>query len=118
MKLREKEQNLRKGLEELDLFQNDEHAGMDKKAMQDHEEATKMKTINYIDLGGHKVETWYFSPFPREFHKDIVFVCDFCLNFFLEKEQKEKHMKICNLRCPPGDEIYKDEDVSIFEVDG
>ena len=45
-------------------------------------------------------------------------MCDFCLNFYLEKEQKDKHIFKCKLRHPPGDEIYRDEDVSIFEIDG
>ena len=84
LKSREKVANLKKH-EETNLFENDEHLGMDKKAMQDHEEATKIKTINMIELGGSVLDTWYFSPFPREFHRDIVYVCDYCLNFFLEK---------------------------------
>ena len=45
LKSREKIANMKKH-EEGSLFENDEHLGMDKKAMQDHEEATKIKTIN------------------------------------------------------------------------
>ncbi|KEJ83144.1 MYST-family histone acetyltransferase-A [Oxytricha trifallax] len=100
------------------LFDNDEHAGMDKRQMQDHEEATKIKTIRNIELGGHLLQTWYYSPFPREFHVDTIFSCDFCLDFFLEKNQKDLHVLQCILKHPPGDEIYRDEKLSVFEVDG
>ena len=30
------------------LFENDEHKGMDKRQVQEHEEATKIKTIDYV----------------------------------------------------------------------
>ena len=86
LKSLEKAANIKKTNEEANLFENDEHLGMDKKMMQDHEEATKIKTINQIELGGNILETWYFSPFPREFHRETLYVCDFCLNFFIEKE--------------------------------
>lgn len=45
LKTRERIAQLKKQ-EERKIFENDEHQGMDKKAMQDHEEATKIKTIN------------------------------------------------------------------------
>ena len=58
----------KKALELKTLFENDEHVGMDKRQMQEHEDATKIKTIKHIDLGENLIETWYYSPFPREFH--------------------------------------------------
>ena len=49
-----------------ELFQNDEHKGLDKKQIKEHEEATKIKLINQVMMGykGEKVKTWYYSPFP------------------------------------------------------
>ena len=64
------------------------------------------------------LDTWYYSPFPREFHKEVLYICDFCLNQFVEKKQKDEHMLLCDLRAPPGDMIYRDNDVAMFEVDG
>ena len=50
------------------LFPNDEHKGMDDKQVEEHEQATKLKTINYIHLGfKFKISTWYYSPYPGEF---------------------------------------------------
>ena len=39
------------------------------------------------------------------------------LYFFKRKEELEWHSKKCTVRCPPGDEIYRDEKLSIFEFD-
>ena len=30
----------------------------------------------------------------------------------------ERHKKKCDLRHPPGDEIYRDGNLSMFEIDG
>lgn len=30
----------------------------------------------------------------------------------------KRHEKKCNMRHPPGDEIYRQGNISIFEVDG
>ena len=30
----------------------------------EHEEITKVKNIQYIELGQYEIETWYFSPYP------------------------------------------------------
>ena len=47
------------------LFPNDEHKGMDQKQIEEHESLTKLKTINFIQLGHKfKIRTWYFSPYP------------------------------------------------------
>ena len=35
--------------------------------IREHEEFTKVKNIERIELGRHEMETWYFSPFPDEF---------------------------------------------------
>lgn len=101
------------------IFQNDENEGMDKAGVQAHEEATKIKTIDEIVFGNFKTETWYFSPLPEEYHQKTIYICEFCLNFYKKPEDLKKHMMRCNLRHPPGNEIYRDDDdVSVFEVDG
>jgi histone acetyltransferase MYST1 len=30
----------------------------------EHEEITKVKNIQYIELGKYEIETWYFAPYP------------------------------------------------------
>jgi hypothetical protein len=45
-------------------------------------------------------------------------VCDFCLFFCVHKRELLRHSTKCSIRHPPGDEIYRDKDISFFEVDG
>lgn len=104
---------------EKSIFINDEHAGLDKNSLITHEEATKVKTISEIEMGAYKSEAWYFSPYPEGYHNiKCLFLCEFCLNFYIEKSELKTHNKICPLKHPPGNEIYRDENISMFEVDG
>lgn len=63
------------------------------------------------------IEVWYYSPFPKEFHCKILYICPFCLGFFTRKFELEDHSEKCVVRSPPGDEIYRDEHLSVFELD-
>lgn len=35
--------------------------------LKEHEEATKVKNISRIAIGRYEMNTWYFSPFPKEY---------------------------------------------------
>lgn len=46
--------------------------------IREHEEFTKVKNIERIELGRYEMETWYFSPFPEEYKDCTVrlhFLC-------------------------------------------
>ncbi|XP_004499615.1 histone acetyltransferase of the MYST family 1-like [Cicer arietinum] len=95
------------------------HEELDAASLREHEEFTKVKNIATIELGRYEIETWYFSPFPPEYNDCLkLFFCEFCLNFMKRKEQLQRHMKKCDLKHPPGDEIYRSGTLSMFEVDG
>ena len=72
-------------------FYEPEHTskmGMDDASIREHEEVTKVKNIQSIQIGRYIVDTWYFSPFPKEFypngHTDCVgLVCCFSLALYL-----------------------------------
>ena len=102
------------------VFHNDENEGMDEAGVAAHEEATKVRTIDEIVMGNYRCCTWYFSPFPEEYHNEkTLYFCEFCLNFYVKKDELERHLKTnCLLRHPPGNEIYRDDKISMFEVDG
>ncbi|KAL7068543.1 MOZ/SAS family protein [Cryptosporidium serpentis] len=97
----------------------EEHEGMDHSALQAHEETTRLKTISKIRIGKYILDTWYFSPFPDEYQNlEILYFCEFCLEFFRHEGELIRHIKGCILRHPPGNEIYRKENISIFEIDG
>jgi len=85
----------------------------------EHEEITKVKNINVIELGRYEIDTWYFSPYPEEFAKcDKLYICEFCLKYMKKKKTLNRHKLKCDLRHPPGNEIYRNNTLSVFEVDG
>jgi histone acetyltransferase MYST1 len=95
------------------------HEELDAASLREHEEFTKVKNIATIELGKYEIETWYFSPFPPEYNDCVkLFFCEFCLSFMKRKEQLQRHMRKCDLKHPPGDEIYRSSTLSMFEVDG
>ncbi|URE11104.1 MOZ/SAS family [Musa troglodytarum] len=95
------------------------HEELDAASLREHEEFTKVKNIAKIELGRYEIDTWYFSPFPPEYSDSPkLYFCEFCLNFMKRKEQLQRHMRKCDLKHPPGDEIYRSGTLSMFEVDG
>ena len=92
---------------------------MDAASLAAHEQATKFKTIDTIQLGKHKCETWYYSPYPIGFQDvSTLFICEFCLEFYVTAEEYGRHRKGCELTHPPGDEVYRSGKNSMFEIDG
>ena len=53
---------------------------------------------------------------PKEYHSKCLYICDFCLFFCVHKREFQRHSMRCDIRHPPGDEIYRDGDISFFEV--
>ncbi|KAF6175656.1 hypothetical protein GIB67_022658 [Kingdonia uniflora] len=93
------------------------HEELDAASLREHEEFTKVKNIATIELGRYEIETWYFSPFPPEYNDSPkLYFCEFCLNFMKRKEQLQRHMRKCDLKHPPGDEIYRCGTLSMFEA--
>jgi len=86
---------------------------------QNQAEISRVRNLTKIQMGKHEIEPWYFSPYPQEFSDcDMVFICEFCLSYFGEVKQFERHRNKCTLLHPPGNEIYRDDYVSFFEIDG
>lgn len=91
-----------------------------------------MKNINTIELGKYEIDTWYYAPYPDNFADcSKLYMCDFCLKYMKKKKTLNRHKvrpllllvlnhvkEKCKLRHPPGNEIYRKDDISMFEVDG
>lgn len=116
-KLDESKRKEEEDLSKFNFMKNDVHHGMAASAIQEFYESTKIKSVEFICLGDQVTAAWYYSPLPKEFHVKILFICPFCLFFFVKKQELEAHSARCKVRCPPGDEIYRDDKVSMFEFD-
>ena len=72
-----------------------------------------------IVIGKYQIETWYSAPYPQEYAKlPRLWICEFCLQYAKSRSVLERHMVKCELRSPPGKEIYRCGQLSVFEVDG
>merc|ERR1719376_1058176 len=85
-----------------------------------HDDAiTRMKNVELIELGRHRIKPWYFSPYPIELVTlPCIYICEFCLKFIKSRVCLERHLTKCNLKHPPGNEIYRKNSISFFEIDG
>ena len=82
-------------------------------------EIARVKNLNRLQIGRHEVDAWYFSPYPQEYaHLPVLYLCEFCLSYFGSAFVLGRHRKRCNLLHPPGNEIYREGDISFFELDG
>jgi histone acetyltransferase MYST1 len=85
----------------------------------EHEELTKVKNISKIQMGPWEVDTWYYSPYPDEYTNiDKLYICEFCLKYMKKPKTRSVHRDTCSCRAPPGKEIYREENLSVFEIDG
>jgi len=75
--------------------------------------------IKAIELGCYEITAWYSSPYPAEYAlQSKLYICEFCLKYMKSGVIASRHSAKCPARCPPGDEIYRKDTVSVFEVDG
>lgn len=82
-------------------------------------ELARIRNISKVQFGKWDLFPWYFSPYPEAFtQEDVIFICEFCLSYYGEQKPFTRHRQKCTLQHPPGNEIYRDEYVSFFEIDG
>ncbi|RKF64455.1 putative histone acetyltransferase mst2 [Erysiphe neolycopersici] len=75
--------------------------------------------IEYIEFGKFQIDVWYDAPYPEEYSRNkALFICEYCLKYMESDIVAWRHTKKCPWKTPPGDEIYRDGNVAVFEVDG
>jgi len=85
----------------------------------EHHEITKVKNIGQIVMGDYLVEAWYYSPFPPPYHEvETLYICEYTLKYMRKPQFYLKHRLECTYRSPPGDEIYREGKLSVYELDG
>ncbi|KIW14138.1 hypothetical protein PV08_06919 [Exophiala spinifera] len=77
---------------------------------------TKIKCIQF---GKFVIDTFYAAPYPEEYsHESRLFICEFCLKYLPSEFVAYRHKLKCPAKHPPGDEIYREGTLSVWEVDG
>jgi histone acetyltransferase HTATIP len=88
-------------------------------AHHDADIVTRMKNIELIEIGQHRIKPWYFSPYPQEMTTlPVIYICEFCLKYMKSPKCLERHLEKCPMNYPPGNEIYRKNNISYFEIDG
>ncbi|KAF9291901.1 hypothetical protein BGZ68_001455 [Mortierella alpina] len=81
--------------------------------------SSPVAAIKKIQFGDWEIDTWYVAPYPEEYSQHpILYICEFCLKYMKSSFMAGRHRLKCAMRHPPGDEIYREGNISIFEVDG
>ncbi|KAI5191301.1 histone acetyltransferase MYST1 [Nematocida minor] len=81
------------------------------------EDVYRVKNIDRIEIGEYSVDSWYFSPYPKEMNKTIR-ICEYCLYYFNSEQEHALHLSTCIHKRPPGKQIYRKDGISFFELDG
>jgi len=82
-------------------------------------EISRIRNISRVEFGRSVLFPWYFSPYPEVFsQEDCIYICEFCLSYYGELKSFVRHRQKCTLQHPPGNEIYRDDYVQFFEIDG
>ncbi|XP_013196679.2 histone acetyltransferase KAT7 [Amyelois transitella] len=77
------------------------------------------KGTRYVVMGKYMMEVWYQSPYPGNAARvPRLFVCEFCLNHQQSASGHARHRAKCVWRHPPGDEVYRKDNLSVWQVDG
>ncbi|CAI2737467.1 unnamed protein product, partial [Dicrocoelium dendriticum] len=72
-----------------------------------------------IQLGRHIINTWYSAPYPSEYARlNLLYICEYCLKCSKTRKVYMRHIEKCPFSFPPGNEIYRCGNVSVFEIDG
>ncbi|TGZ68955.1 hypothetical protein CRM22_004000 [Opisthorchis felineus] len=75
--------------------------------------------IRTVVLGNWQVEPTYTSAYPPDIAcLPTIYVCEYCLTPMRFSVTYDRHQQQCTVSFPPGDEIYRKENLSFFEVDG
>ena len=86
------------------------------------DEIARVKNIDWIEFGRHRLDCWYFSPYPPELINahgaTTIYLCELCLVWHGKREELIRHCQKCIIKCPPGAEIARQGNLSFFELDG
>lgn len=86
---------------------------------QNQAEISRIRNISAAWFGEFPLNPWYFAPYPENFAEaDVIYICEKCLCYEADATSFTRHRAKCGVVHPPGNEIYRDENVIFFEVDG
>ncbi|MES1902312.1 MAG: Histone acetyltransferase kat6b, partial [Paramarteilia canceri] len=74
-----------------------------------------------LKFGDYLLKCSYSSPYPYEYSTvSTLNVCHFCFKYFMSPKLMQIHLPQCHLNGspPPGDLIYEEDELKVYEIDG
>lgn len=103
---------------DLKLFR-DAQAMASEKIEEDLKNQPNTKGTKYIEMGKFEMEVWYQSPYPEDYARlPKLYICEYCLRYMKSRTILQRHAYKCVWRHPPGEEVYRKDKISVWEVDG
>lgn len=103
---------------DLKLFR-DAQAIASEKIEEDLKSLPNTKGTKYIEMGKFEMEVWYQSPYPEDYARlPKLYICEFCLRYMKSRTVLLRHIVKCVWKHPPGEEVYRKDKISVWEVDG
>lgn len=103
---------------DLKLFR-DSQAIAAEKIEEDLKTQPHTKGTKFIEMGKYEMEVWYQSPYPEDYTRlPKLYICEFCLRYMKSRTVLMRHVVKCVWRHPPGEEVYRKDKISVWEVDG
>ncbi|XP_039336825.1 histone acetyltransferase KAT6B isoform X4 [Mauremys reevesii] len=104
--------------EDVEVFKQARELSLEKIGCKNSSE-TNGRYPSVIEFGKYEIQTWYSSPYPQEYARlSKLYLCEFCLKYMKSKNILLRHSKKCGWFHPPANEIYRRNELSVFEVDG
>ncbi|XP_051897548.1 histone acetyltransferase KAT6B [Pristis pectinata] len=104
--------------EDLEMFKQARHLSLQKTGVITTVDPHS-RYPSIIEFGKYEIHTWYSSPYPQEYARlPKLYLCEFCLKYMKSRNILQRHAKKCGWFHPPANEIYRKNDLSVFEVDG
>ncbi|KAH0820484.1 hypothetical protein GEV33_002307 [Tenebrio molitor] len=103
---------------DLKLFR-DAQALASEKIEEDLKTQPNTKGTKCIEMGRFEMEVWYQSPYPEDYARlPKLYICEYCLRYMKTRTVLQRHVVKCVWRHPPGEEVYRKDKISVWEVDG
>ncbi|KAF9975197.1 K(lysine) acetyltransferase [Actinomortierella ambigua] len=86
---------------------------------EDVDDGPRVRNVENILYAGYEIGTWYYSPFPDEYHDcQRLFICEFCLKYIKHVDNFIAHTRSCKSKKPPGTVVFSKGANKIYKVDG
>ncbi|VDN11851.1 unnamed protein product [Dibothriocephalus latus] len=61
---------------------------------------TRIRNLEWIEIGQYRIKPWYFSPYPVELvSADCVYICEFCLKYLKSRTCLRRHLTYAQHLC-------------------